>query len=308
MSDVQPPLRDGFSDVGIMAASSFFGYRAFKVFDPGDASLLDASPRPAPAGVTRHRPGRVTVHTAEATEAPGGGDFVPSVRGGLRGIFKSQYQWGHATNEALCLRGATGRGQPVSMVRGKPHALMMPECDCGFWSYTNGEHVLSVQGPAALGIIEGWGRCVLGPDGFRAEKARLLALAFPTEDEQDAPIIDAAHSVLADSMTKALHVMSTAFGHAAQNAASALYKLARMKPPPPSVPVITALLRPPQPTKRPWALVTDDLRAAVATSYPTTRLFDSVAAMQAEYPLSDLRALLPPKGDECDTGDETEAS
>jgi len=49
-------------------------------------------------------------------------------------------------------------------------------CTCGFYAVFHPRHV--PQGPAyrVNGVIEGYGRVVLGPGGFRASKARVLAL------------------------------------------------------------------------------------------------------------------------------------
>ena len=165
-------IRDGFASTAYEpVAQTFFGLRAFKIQTTGYAPA-----GPAGAGVISE-----------------GGP-----RGGLRGVFKSAFQWGAGTNHAVCLR--TARPSPVDMVDGKPHALMMPECDCGFWAYTADTHILSLTGPAVLGVVEGWGRCVLGPHGFRAERARIVALAFPTRAEADQGMIDSAGAHLADSL------------------------------------------------------------------------------------------------------------
>lgn len=269
-------IHDGFSDTAYEpVAQTFFGFRAFKV-----GSNVQQSYASGPA-------------------VPGIHAFNEGVRGGLRGIFKSQFQWGADVNVAECLRYTprVGGGSAVSMVNGKPHSMMLPDCSCGFWAYTNGEHMLSCTGPAVLGVIEGWGRCVLGPDGFRAEKARIVALAFPSSDDVGGgAVIDSVQAHVADAVTTAIHVVHQMFAGMALGA----WRLTKrdLSDPPP-LPKIDA----PPKSPRPWELVDDRLREAVRTAYPCARVFDSVAEMHREFPLSDLRALLPKPKPDCGTGD-----
>lgn len=51
-------------------------------------------------------------------------------------------------------------------------------CGCGFWAYW---HQISGGWGLLAGVIEGFGRTVLGEKGFRCEKARLLGLAVRHE-------------------------------------------------------------------------------------------------------------------------------
>jgi hypothetical protein len=251
-------IRDGFSSAAYEpVAQTFFGLRAFRIHDEGST----------PSG-----PARSGVMIGDDAH-----------RGGLRGIFKYTYQWGAGGNHALCLRSS--RPQAVDMVNGKPHALMMPDCDCGFWAYTADSHVLSVTGPAVLGVIEGWGRCVLGPHGFRAEKARIVGLAFPTGREVDAAtMIDAAAAHVNDTLRQAGHVMTTMFGQTAANFAAVI---AGRKPKP--IPIPPA----PERSTRPWERVDADLVRDVRRGYPDVAVFDTVSALREAFPLSDLTALLP---------------
>jgi hypothetical protein len=55
------------------------------------------------------------------------------------------------------------------------HQGIALKCTCGFYAYTNGKNSYAAIGTVA-GIIEGYGRMVIGTDGFRCEKARLVAL------------------------------------------------------------------------------------------------------------------------------------
>ena len=69
-----------------------------------------------------------------------------------------------------------------------PCAGLDPRCGCGFWAYTsessewfrdNPYSITCAQPPRAYGIIDGFGRCVVGPRGFRASSAMVRALVLP---------------------------------------------------------------------------------------------------------------------------------
>lgn len=291
-------LHDGFSSTNYQpVAETFFGFRAFTVNTRGRLC-------PSGAGV----PPNVV----------DGGQPHTVYRGSLHGIWKSGYRWGAGFNTAECLRPARhnkliGVYGPGGVRRTIEHQLMLPECDCGFWAYTNGEHLLSMSGggPVALGIVEGWGRMVLGPHGFRAEKARIVALYLggdvkPAKESHLPVRIDSAEAVMQDSVRRAMSVILTLFGVVVADAAARSRLLGRLlgKPRPyagrPSrfaqggvVATAPKNLGAVEATPRPWELLTDDLRDAVRRCYPAARIFDSVADMQREYPLSDLRGLLP---------------
>lgn len=53
-----------------------------------------------------------------------------------------------------------------------------PVCGCGLWAFW-GRPVGVWVAPEVVGVIEGSGRLVAGPDGFRAERARIVELALP---------------------------------------------------------------------------------------------------------------------------------
>jgi len=52
---------------------------------------------------------------------------------------------------------------------------LMERCNCGFWVYF-GEGARSFSGPVA-GVVDGWGETIIGPEGFRCQKAKIVALA-----------------------------------------------------------------------------------------------------------------------------------
>lgn len=63
---------------------------------------------------------------------------------------------------------------PGGRVR-NPCSGMEVGCSCGYWAYT--DVTRAVQGVSdVIGAIEGTGRVVVGPAGFRAERARILAI------------------------------------------------------------------------------------------------------------------------------------
>ena len=61
-------------------------------------------------------------------------------------------------------------------------AHSMPECKCGFYAYYKGslDWVTQIN---VSGIVHGYGRVALGERGFRAEKAKIVALYTPPHSE-----------------------------------------------------------------------------------------------------------------------------
>lgn len=54
-------------------------------------------------------------------------------------------------------------------------------CDCGFYAYfdPSAEPPLIAVNRLVRGVVDGYGRVIVGPRGFRAEKARIVALSRP---------------------------------------------------------------------------------------------------------------------------------
>lgn len=151
---------DGSSAAGYEPfASAFRGYRVFVL--PGCRSMTSPS-NSSPA------PGAGTACSTASTR--------PSTRGS-------------GVNVAVCLRGRAG---PSFLDPMRDHRPPISECICGFWAYTTGDHPHHLPGVPVFGMIESWGRVVIGPVGFRAEKACILALCFP----KPADLIDACGAVV----------------------------------------------------------------------------------------------------------------
>lgn len=123
----------------------------------------------------------------------------------LRGL-AYQAPWSPGENESVCHKALyyhapnsdrvrsgwqwmPGKRQPQRRTGWYPRPCsgMEPSCSCGFYAYHAHEYFGSLSSPGASvrvpfnvgakGVIEGYGRVVVGPNGFRAEKARIVALA-----------------------------------------------------------------------------------------------------------------------------------
>jgi len=62
----------------------------------------------------------------------------------------------------------------------EPHESPHEACQCGIYAYhTPGPHSWFGEAYWCEGVVSAWGRLVVHPDGFRAEHARVEALAVP---------------------------------------------------------------------------------------------------------------------------------
>ncbi|WP_341359966.1 hypothetical protein V5H98_01500 [Georgenia sp. M64] len=110
--------------------------------------------------------------------------------GHLTGVFHTQV-WHPGENLARCRRdGGVVERRPDGriVVRtsssreiGTGHGL--GGCTCGFYAYYQQDPYTAHR--RLSGVVEGYGRVVLGTAGFRAEKARILALLLPAEPAFD---------------------------------------------------------------------------------------------------------------------------
>lgn len=124
--------------------------------------------------------------TTQSETAPGG------IEANLRALSWS-YWWTPGNNKATCLAAENSRliniaacrdnVHPESPYTHTPDCPRYPECEyptldcaCGFYAYfTRGQHwgTMSIQ---VSGVIEGWGRSVVGDLGFRSQWGRIVAL------------------------------------------------------------------------------------------------------------------------------------
>lgn len=82
--------------------------------------------------------------------------------------------WRPGTNEARCYGGNVSR----------EHDTPDENCTCGFYAYTEKDHVEiqmtgAGEGPYIPGVVKGTGRTLLGTQGFRCEKAEIVAIQSP---------------------------------------------------------------------------------------------------------------------------------
>lgn len=62
----------------------------------------------------------------------------------------------------------------------KDHQIAALGCVCGFYAYFGATDAYRLVGRTVTGIIEGYGHVTAGSLGFRAERARIVALVNPT--------------------------------------------------------------------------------------------------------------------------------
>lgn len=75
------------------------------------------------------------------------------------------YEWQPGVNIARCRR----MEDPI-----QEHRSPCSECGCGFWAYWASYDAVWGE---LVGVIEGYGKTLIGDKGFRCEKAKILALA-----------------------------------------------------------------------------------------------------------------------------------
>lgn len=80
---------------------------------------------------------------------------------------------------------AAGMASPPKEKPKPTHDVPSENCTCGFYAYTDDRHAETVSyhrngDPVILGIVKGSGRTLIGTQGFRCEKAEIVALRDPT--------------------------------------------------------------------------------------------------------------------------------
>lgn len=95
--------------------------------------------------------------------------------GVLTGVYKRQ-AYVSGENLARCLVPPFRMAARVEPV--EPHEVAAKECVCGFHAYYDGNNSYMAPGLVA-GLIEGYGLLTVGAKGFRASKARIVAIVVP---------------------------------------------------------------------------------------------------------------------------------
>lgn len=87
------------------------------------------------------------------------------------------YVWHAGENIAECMPVHAHWG-PVANVDHHDAPAPFMACQCGFFAYYDGTN--NYRGESKIsGLIAGYGRCIVGERGFRAEKARIVAFIQP---------------------------------------------------------------------------------------------------------------------------------
>lgn len=105
----------------------------------------------------------------------------------------NRYAWQPGENIAHCIQQKMCdcpecRAERDAVRAAIPHRV--ERCECGFYAYFGGadEYYVRPSTSYASGVIEGYGQVVLGTKGFRAAKARVLALCLPAGSDSNCRI------------------------------------------------------------------------------------------------------------------------
>jgi len=97
--------------------------------------------------------------------------------------------WQQGENVSICVANASrtgGCGDPdCPACHPRPRHTFDAGCTCGFYAVFHERHVPSGDFCRITGVVEGYGRMIVGPGGFRASKARVLALAYRPEPREN---------------------------------------------------------------------------------------------------------------------------
>lgn len=98
-----------------------------------------------------------------------------------------------AALSAVCLRPTTWPYRSAPAHRAVPEVA----CGCGIYAYLRPdfETFRGAHGPRARGIVAGWGRYVLGGNGWRTQFARLVALLEHAENPRALERVAARYGV-----------------------------------------------------------------------------------------------------------------
>lgn len=89
--------------------------------------------------------------------------------------------WNPGINLARCIPGSAFKHPDTEV----PHDA----CSCGYWAYWEiQQHDMGVaQSLPVVGVVKASGQVIMGPRGFRAQKAEIVALHLPFRIEPDLP-------------------------------------------------------------------------------------------------------------------------
>lgn len=119
--------------------------------------------------------------------------FKVTKAGRLTGVFYPQ-EWTVGENQAQCLaRPEPEFSYPGMWVPDFARKTVDPpwkppvfeECRCGFYGYFDGSDDFHARG-LVTGVVEGYGETIIGTRGFRAMKARIVALLIRPEAPSEA--------------------------------------------------------------------------------------------------------------------------
>lgn len=99
------------------------------------------------------------------------------------GLLRGQKDiWQPGVNQACCLPPGGGPGHFF-------HEIPEDSCGCGYWAYWEiQQHDLGAANSLpVVGVVRASGQVIMGPRGFRAQKAEIVALHLPFRIEPDLP-------------------------------------------------------------------------------------------------------------------------
>lgn len=180
----------------------------------------------------------------------------------LRGM---QDAWVPGENTAVCRAGGRHSFAEIPSL----------DCGCGFWAYWRLQEHRQVQDHGGLpvcGVIEGYGAVMTGTKGFRAARARIIALHLPVK------IIPKTYvPPRPDYRADPWGFLAAQGSRVIHHGMPPGYPQAPPAPPPPTEEEIRAA----EDRALAWTAVIGD---RLAQSYPDARVFESLDAMLAEFP------------------------
>lgn len=121
-----------------------------------------------------------------------------SYQGLLRPLHVTADPWEPGENHAQCMAGLAARLYP-EMRRPGEHETPDENCKCGFYAYHEDRGIPPVDIAYAMmersiiaGVIEGYGRTLIGERGFRCEKARIVKLT-PWDGHTSPEVVERVH-------------------------------------------------------------------------------------------------------------------